>query len=138
LEAILSDPSFAVHSLPSSNMMPFHNHPDLEMKKAFTEFHNASQFATDSTSAFFGGESASSFRQQDTYFSNYHLMMTTIGGGGGSSVPHHGKWRSSSLHIIVLDVKHWGSCVCGSFQERKPFLKPNRTHLFDSLSLFVL
>jgi hypothetical protein len=93
LEAILSDPSFAVDSSPSS--MSFHQHPNhspnLEMKKAFTEFHNASQFATDSTSAFLGGESSSSFRH-DTYVSNnYHLMMTATGGGGGSSVPHHGK-----------------------------------------------
>mmetsp|Transcript_4588 Transcript_4588/g.6972 ORF Transcript_4588/g.6972 Transcript_4588/m.6972 type:complete len:940 (+) Transcript_4588:476-3295(+) len=45
-----------------------------EMKKVFTEFHNSSEYAKDSTSAFLGGDDSSKYKAD--YFSNYSQIVS--------------------------------------------------------------
>jgi len=57
--------------------------PTLDIKKAFTNFHNTSKFARDSTSAFLGGDTSSNVDlagAQDSYVSYHATLMRATGG----------------------------------------------------------
>ena len=141
LDSILSDPSFEVQLGASPSLfqnVQYHNHHQQqqflhqhqqqngvvnpEMKKAFTEFHNASRFAQDATSAFLGDDMSSSFRH-DSYVS-YHAMMMR---GGGSSVPYHGTYGEMCIasckerrpvdwkfQVIILRFSYLSFSLCCS------------------------
>jgi calcium/calmodulin-dependent protein kinase I len=82
LEQMLADPNFVIPSAgysPSSPANIFQPTPDI--KKAFTNFHNASKFARDATSAFLGGESSSNIDLAGTHESyvSYHAALMRAG-----------------------------------------------------------
>lgn len=117
LESILLDPAFSIRST-SSNSIHTHTQPinhgstshqaipsppsmqqeiNPEMKKRFTQFHNASKFAGDSTSAFLGERddcNPPSLLPHDSY-NSYELMM--MRSGGGSAPQHHVSYSDHNI-----------------------------------------
>jgi hypothetical protein len=86
LDQVLHDSNPKKNST-SSSLPPKHPHGPInpEMRKTFTEFHNAAKF--DATSPFLGDDPSHSLRH-DSYVS-YHSVMQS-GGAAGYSVPQHG------------------------------------------------
>ena len=75
----------------------YHQNPDTELRRQFTQYHNASMYGLDSTSPFLGG-GASSLQPELAY----RLMMS----GGGGSVPQYGTsfffLRTEPLFIVFV------------------------------------
>lgn len=68
------------------------------MKKAFTEFHNASEYAPDAASPFLGDDPSTTMRH-DRYIAYNNNWMNGV---AGSSVPHYGKYS------YFYKLRHYG------------------------------